>query len=841
MIFSTGGHAHPSRILHHVTSSWVRRRDHNIFANATSLLICGLLAGLVVAAAAFPAVAMSGLAAKAGSKTFADLPGELRNFTSPQITRIYASDNKTVIAQFYDEFRSDVPLKDMSPYMGNAIIAAEDRSFRDNNGVDLKAVVRAFANNVSGSNSQQGGSTITQQLVRLGLAYSATSPQQVIAATEDSPKRKITEMKYALQITKELSKDQILERYLNIAPFGNQAYGVFAASQIYFNKKPKDLTIGQAAMLAGMVKAPTSFNPTTDSGYKQILKRRNTYILPDMLSSGSITAEQEAAALKEPIPRTVKPVGNGCVSVAKNSWGFFCDYFYRWWMSQDAFGATPYDRERRLKSGGYRVVTTMDVDAEDAARARVNSKLADTNKNAILLAGVEPGNGKVRLLATNRKYKLDEANNGISSDPNKAAQKIRGTYPNTTNPLITGGAGINGFQAGSVFKMFTMVAALEKGYPLGYTIDAPAQYHSHYPIEYGSPSACPGTSDWCPGNGREGEAGVYNMWTGFGASVNTYFVPLEERAGADNAVAVAKRFGVQFRDPHDATLASPSSSASWGAFTLGVSASTPLDMANAYATLAGDGMYCDPTPIEQITTQDNVQLDVGKPHCTRATTADIARAALDAARCPVGDQAQLGTCGSGTATQTHDAVGHPVFGKTGTTDDDKTAALIVGTTSLVVGGYLVNPDYQNHSDKMSHDLINPAVWQTLADYMDGKPQVQFKTPDNRKIAVGDQRSIPVVTCAPLNSAKDQVDAAGFTVSVSDHPVDSSCPVGTAAGTDPSGSTIKGGIVVIQPSNSKGKAAATTPPGTPVVPRTTVPTAGGTLPGGGPIIKFPPRR
>jgi len=764
-----------------------------------------------VAAGVFPAAAMSGLAAKAGGQTFANLPSELKDFSSPQITRIYAADNKTQISQFYDEFRSDVPLKDISPYMREAIVAAEDREFFRHKGVDFKGVARALVNNNKGK-AKQGASTITMQWVRMSLAYSATKPQEVIDSTKDTPKRKVTEMKYALQVEKELSKDQILERYLNIAPFGNQAYGVFAASQVYFNKKPKDLTIGQAAMLAGMVKAPTSFNPTSKDGYKQIHDRRNNYVIPGMVQMGKITQVEADKALKEPIPTTVKPVANGCVSVAKNAWGFFCDYFYRWWMGREEFGPTPYDRERRLKSGGYRITTTLDVKAQTAARANITDKINDNNKNALLVAAVEPGDGKVRALAANRKYKLDDPSNpqnALSSDPRKADQGVRGSYPNTTNPLLTGGGDITGYQAGSVFKMFTMVAALEKGYPLGYTINAPKQFRSNYIIDPNSPSACPGTHFWCPGNAGEGEAGVYNMWTGFGNSVNTYFVPLEQTVGAENVVSVAKRFGVQFRVKQDADLAGPGSANQWGAFTLGVSASTPLDMANAYATLAGDGMYCEPTPIEQITTQNNEKLDVGKPHCTRATSKDVARAALDAARCPVGDSAQLGSCHGTTAGQTHGVVKHPVFGKTGTTDKDKTAALIAGTTSLVVAGYMVNPDYQNHPDHMSHQVVNPAVWNTLADYMDGKPKVQFKTPDSDKIAYGDQRSIPDVSCDPISQAKDRLEGAGFDVSVG-NTVDSTCPAGTAADTNPSGRTIKGGVVVIEVSNGKGAQPDTNP-------------------------------
>jgi membrane peptidoglycan carboxypeptidase len=787
----------------------MRRRDHNIFANATSLLICGLLAGVVVAAAAFPAVAMSGLAAKAGGQTFAQLPSELRDFSSPQITRIFASDNKTQIAVMYDEFRSDVPLKAISKNMQNAIIAAEDREFYHHNGVDLKGVARAFINNNQGG-GKQGASTLTMQYVRMSLAYSATNPQEVVDATKDTPKRKITEMKFALQVEKELTKDQILERYLNVAPFGNQAYGVYAASQVYFNKKPKDLSIAESALLAGMVKAPTSYNPATASGYPQAVQRRS-YVIDSMVKTGAITQQQANDAEKVKIPHKVKLVGNGCVSVAKNYWGFYCDYFYRWWLSQEAFGATTYDRERRLKSGGYRVVTSMDKDAQADARKRISQHISDNNKDALLLAAVEPGTGRVRALAANRKFKLDDPShpqNKMSSDPGKAAQGIRGTYPSTTNPLLTGGGDITGYQAGSVFKLFTMVAALEKGYPLGYTIKAEDVYKSHYIIDPSSPAACPGTHFYCPQNAAK-EAGVYNLWTGFGRSVNTFFVPLEERVGAANVVDVARRFGVQFRVKQDADLAAHGAD-QWGAFTLGVSASTPLDVANAYATLAGDGKYCEPTPIQQITTQDGEKIDVGKPHCIQATTPDVARAALDAARCPVGDRAQLGNCGGATAPQVRGIVDHPVYGKTGTTDHDKTAALIVGTTSLVIGGYLVNPDYADHPDRMQHSIVNPAVWETMADYMKGKPKEQFKKPENSKMAFGDLRYIPNVTCDSIGDAKARLQGAGFTVSIG-AAIDSKCPAGTAADTSPSGRTIKGGVVVIQPSNGRNAEQQPQPP------------------------------
>ncbi|MEU8261006.1 penicillin-binding protein [Micromonospora sp. NPDC048999] len=785
----------------------MRKRDHNLLTNAASLLVCGLLAGVVVAAAAFPAVAMSGLAAKAGAETYGALPKTLSEPRSPQITYLLAADGKTPLATMYDENRRNVKLKDISPYMQKAIIAAEDHNFYKHNGVDFNGVARAFVNN-RGGGSKQGASTLTMQYVRLTISYSATHPADVVAATEDTSARKLREMSLALQVDKDLSKDEILERYLNLAPFGNGAYGVYAASQVYFRKPPSKLDIQESALLAGLVKGPTMYDPTTTSGYQAAVERRD-YVIENMVLIGAITQEEADQAKKITLEVNHKRTPNGCVAANVQSWGFFCDYFYRWWMQQETFGSTTYDRERQLKSGGYTITTSLDVKAQKGADTAVRHNLSVNSKAARMVAVVEPGTGRVRALATNRNYKLDDPShpqNKLSSNPAKAAKKIRGSYPNTVNPLISGGGGITGYQAGSTFKIFTVVAALEKGYPLAYTMNAPDQFKSEYIIDSGNSAACSGTHFYCPKNANPAMAGPHTMWSAFGFSVNTYFVALQQQVGAENVVKTAQKLGITFRASNDAKFAADKSAAhQWGAFTLGVAQTTPLELANAYATLAADGKYCEPIPVQEIRGPDGEKLDIANPHCEQRISTQVARAAVDAARCPVGDRSSTSRCQTPTAGGVQGFVDAPVAGKSGTTDGNKTSALVSMTKQYAVAGIMADPDWPQTTQQMGHsesDGINPAVMETLRAAMKGKERIDF-TPPTGKIVYGDQRSIPGVKCESIETAKSRLRGAGFEPVVSSTKVASECAAGMAAGTSPDGKTIKGGVVTIMVSSGQG--------------------------------------
>jgi membrane peptidoglycan carboxypeptidase len=776
----------------------MRKRDHNIFTNALSLLVCGVLAGVVVAAAVVPAAAVGALAAKAGADSFANLPASLEVPTPPQISYLYARDGQTLIATFYDENRHDIDLADVPQVMRDAIIAAEDQRFYEHNGVDIQGVMRAFlANQSSGDSTGQGASTLTMQYVRQALTYGATSPKDVLAATESTPERKIREIRQAVALEKKLTKDQILQNYLNIAAFGNGAYGIYAASQVYFNKEPKDLTLAEAALLAGLPKAPSAFDPTTESGRPEALARR-TYVLNQMVELGMISRQQADLADAEPLEVTGTRTPRDCTQALVNHWGFFCDFFYRWWLEQEEFGVDALARASKLKSGGYRITSSLDVAIQDSAKRNVESQLSTGERDALMLAAIQPGTGYVRAMATNRNFSVDDSANPINELPEKAALGIKATYPNTTNPLMSGGGDVVGYKAGSTFKLFTMIAALEQGYPLDFTIQARSPYVSRiYPAAPTDIARC--GDRWCPRNASASMNGSRNMWTGFGLSVNTYFVPLLEKVGAENAIKVAQKLGIKFRSSKDRDNIERDGGHLWGAFTLGVSDTVPLDLANAYATVAADGIYCEPMPVEElIDVHGEPVTDVVEPRCTQAITAEVARAAADAARCPLGTPGGTGGCRGGTASGISRIVGHPVIGKTGTADQNWTGTLALASKHLAVVATVANPDRPEtpHSYDRSATLANNAAAYTMRDAHANLPVIDFERPPQH-LVVGVKVSIPDVRCQSEQAAVAAIQRAGFDVYVErSQKVDSPCPPNTVAGTEPSGSTSKGSTVTV---------------------------------------------
>ncbi len=692
-----------------------------------TVLLAGLLAGLVLALAALPGGLLGGFAARAALGAYADLPDALRTPVQPQRSYLYANDGKTLITTFYDVNRTDVSLDEIAPVMRQAIIAAEDRRFYSHGGADLRGIARALVANVKGGGTEQGGSTLTMQYVRNVLKTDPNrTPEERQAATEQTVGRKLQEIRYANALEESLSKDEILNRYLNIAYFGSGAYGVAAASQRYFGKAPADLTLGEASLLAGLVQSPDAYSPI-DGDKDQALARRG-YVLDAMAETGAITAQQAAAAKAEAL--TLRPTAqpNGCTATARDhdGWGFFCDYLRRWWLTQPAFGSTPEEREQALRRGGYRVVTTLDAKIQQTAQEQATEVYGYGNKRALPIAAVEPGTGRVLAMAVNRHYSLDDNPDGQAN------------HPNTVNPLISGGASVDGYQAGSTFKMFTMLAALEAGKPLATGFDAPSRLPTRYASD--DEGNCDGT--WCPANANpQWMDGYRMMWDGFGRSVNTYFVWLAEQVGEDKVVEMAQRLGITFRADSDAAFARDDA-ANWGAFTLGVAATTPLDLANAYATVAAEGTYCTPLPVVSVTAPDGDAVDVAQPSCKRVLEPDVARAATDAARCPVGQQSAFGQCNGGTATAVDRIVGRPVAGKTGSSERNATETFVGYTPQVAVAGIAANPD--DVTDLVGSAVqakVIDAVARTIKTALTGEPVAEFTAPS--RALVGDpQRPQP---------------------------------------------------------------------------------------------------
>ena len=256
------------------------------------LIRAGLIAGLVVAGLAYPLAALAGLGVKAGTNALQAMPDELTVVPNAQTTYVYAKDGKTLLTTFYEEYRKQTKIENMSPYITEAIVAAEDTRFYEHHGVDAKGVARAFVANQQAGGVSQGASTLTMQYVRMALRDAAKTPQEALDATEQTTSRKLREMRLAIELEKRISKQEILERYLNAAYFGHRAYGIFAASQIFFSKPPKDLDLNEAALLAGLVKAPSAYDPA-GSDQTAATDRRN-YVIDQMLKMGSITAAQAA-------------------------------------------------------------------------------------------------------------------------------------------------------------------------------------------------------------------------------------------------------------------------------------------------------------------------------------------------------------------------------------------------------------------------------------------------------------------------------------------------------------------------------------------------------------------
>ncbi|MGZ6827226.1 MAG: transglycosylase domain-containing protein, partial [Mycobacteriales bacterium] len=558
---------------------------------ALALAVC-LLTGLALAGLALPVVGGLGLAAKSASDTFNDLPDQLPALALQQRSRILDADGH-VLATLFTENRVQVRLDDVPVLARQALIAIEDNRFYEHRGIDVKGTLRALARNSSSGAVQQGGSTLTQQYVKNVLIESARTEAGQKAATERTAKRKLQEAKYALALEHRMTKDQILEGYLNIAYYGSGVYGIGTAANHYFGKAASQLDLAQGALLAGMVQNPNAYDPTLHP--RAAVTRRNT-VLARMQQLGYISAADQAAASREPLHLRVTTVHSGCEAPGVSA-PFFCDYVRRYLEDGPAgaaLGSTRQERQERLLAGGLTIRTTLDPKVQLAAQQAVNGKVPPTDPfGAVAVADtVEPGTGYVKAMAVDRPY-----------GEGKGQTKV--------NYAIGGSAG---FQGGSTFKAFVLARALQMGISPRLTLYAPQRYCPKA-FSYVIDGRC-GVS-----NAGDSESGTFDLVSATWDSVNTYYVQLEERTGLVTPPGLAEALGIREIDGSFSGGNLPRGNPS---FVLGTPQVSPLAMAGAYAAFAEHGLFCPPRPVVSITDSRGRSIPVKADPCTQAIESSVA-------------------------------------------------------------------------------------------------------------------------------------------------------------------------------------------------------------------------
>ncbi|MGW4157851.1 transglycosylase domain-containing protein, partial [Micromonospora chersina] len=358
---------------------------------AAKFLGVSVLAGAVLAGIALPAVGALGLAAKGSVESFDELPANLKTPPLSQRTTILDAEGG-MIASVYSRDRTVLELKDISPYMQKAIVAIEDARFYQHGAVDLKGILRALNKNAQSGGVSEGASTLTQQYVKnVFVEEAGDDPTKVAQATQQTLGRKIKELKYAIQVEEELGKKKILENYLNITFFGQQAYGVEAAAQRYFSKSAKDLKLQDAALLAGIVQSPSRYDPINDEA--EATKRRNV-VLQRMADLGDVSQEEADAAKKAPLGLKVRRPENGCITAVKGA-SFFCEYVKHVFLNDPVFGKNREARAKIWNRGGLTIKTTMDPKSQKSVQSSLKQHVYKSDKVAAAATLVEPGTGKI--------------------------------------------------------------------------------------------------------------------------------------------------------------------------------------------------------------------------------------------------------------------------------------------------------------------------------------------------------------------------------------------------------------------------------------------------------------
>ncbi len=734
---------------------------------AAMFCFVSVLAGLLVAGLVVPFAQVAGTGGRMAANSLQNLPADLETPPTAIRSTAYLADG-TILAEFFDENRIETTLADISPAMKLAQLAIEDHRFYEHGALDLKGTLRALASNSVGGNVQ-GGSSLTQQYVKqvqIGVAKARGDQEGVQKAQERSITRKIQELRYATALENKLSKDQIFERYLNIAYYGDGAYGVEAAARHYFGVSAKDLDLAQAAMLAGLVQNPVATDPVNNP--TAAIQRRNV-VLNRMaeLRTLKVNGQEVALPSKAEIDAAkqvtfdkskVVPVKNGCVGTA---FPFLCDYVRRTLLDNKALGATRAEREGLLLRGGLKIQTMIDPAAQRAAQEQLSSKVLATHPVISTHVMLQPGTGLVVAMAQNRPVMGTDIEAGE-------------TFYNYAVEARMGGA--EGYQAGSTFKTFTVATALDQGIPVTKT------YNGTGPIQFKGRTfrTCDGSFKFNSSyevRNSTGNYGMIDLRKGTAMSVNTFFIELEAATGICQAAAMADAVGVKMAN--GASLREtyeyiPS-------FTLGVAEITPISMAVGYATFAARGVRCDPIVVKDITSRDGNPIGTQSANCRQVVRPEVADGV---------NSILSGVMTDGTGTRVRTADGRPQAGKTGTIDSN--AAMwfagytpeLAGVTMIAIDkdprfkafwdsrggslkGYaLAYPDgrrwvLEGSGSGDAGEIWKPAMTAALAN----RPKTAFVSPTS-EIINGKRAALPDLRGKTMTQARAILEGMGYTVVIS---------------------------------------------------------------------------
>lgn len=630
-------------------------------------------AAAVALALALIATLAAGLHSLASSNALALqewIPSSAVATDAPQRSTVLAADG-SVLATFSVQDRVEVDLADVAPVLRDAVLAIEDDRFYEHGAFDPVGMLRAFGANLAAGRVEEGGSTLTQQYVKQALVSVAEDSDAAAKATETTVSRKIREVGAAFAVESALSKDEILRRYLNLIYFGNGAYGVEVAAQRYFSTSAADLTLPQAALLAGLIRAPTAYDPTRRP--EAALARRDV-VLTRMRDAGRISPAAATAARGEPLNLQPSALRNGC---ADADHPFFCGYAVAEIRQLSSLGDTPAKRMQSLLTDGLTVRTTLDPKVQKAAQDAVDDHIGRRHRIGTAIVMTEPGTGAVRAIALNRDFGEDAGRS--QTKVNYALDKAQG--------------GSSGFQSGSTFKPFVAAAALDKN------IETSQRYVASAKVTTDEFRNCATGQKFPPyevGNYDDSSYGSLDMAAATAMSVNTYFVQLAEEVGTCAGPKLAESMGLKRADGEDLTRV-PS-------FVLGVDEVSPLRMAEAYATFAADGMHCESYAITGITAADGTELEVPGERCEQAIPKRVAKQVTALLEGVInGDQDRR--------TGARMSLGaRPAAGKTGTTNS-ATAVWFAGFTSQLAAA--VWAGYPDASRPLKNVSIGGTRYATL--------------------------------------------------------------------------------------------------------------------------------